>query len=514
MLLIRIKPFMMLPLVLGLGIGTAMVAYPSPGQEGLRPKQVGSKRVSGDVPTDPENPPTPQKTPERVDWAGDPLPVGASARFGTSRFRLGNPVQGLAFGPEGKSLVASDWSGIYVWDAATGKELRRIGGNFQTHLSSCAFSSDGKRVAACITDGQSGTINVWDVQSGAPIGWFSAPAWSQVVLSANGNLMAYCSQGKIHLWDVTHGQELGPWTIKEKEFCSIAVAPDGKTLVYAGEDNAIHVLETTTGKEIRRLTGHGDDVGRLFFSPSGRYLASVGLTVYEYNMPNGKATVGMSDNRLHLWDFHSGKEVRQFEVPKQEESEKPEAVSNGIAGVAFSHDGKRLAASATLAKDKHVRIWDVSTGAKVVELPVTGGTLAFSADDKILATSGTGAIQLWDSRSGKELEVAKGHQGSILSLAVSPDNRLVASAGVDGTVRLWEPATGKELQRIVDPEDGATGVTFCPDGRTLAISGTNFAFGILPLGGKRADCKAITNTGLRPRCPPMARWSPRTVWTA
>jgi WD40 repeat protein len=242
----------------------------------------------------------------------------------------------------------------------------------------------------------------------------------------------------------------------------------------------------TSGKEIHRLTGHRDDVGRLLFSPNGRILASVGLTTYEHNTPNGgKATTGISDNRVHLWDMDSGKEIRQFVVPRQGGNDKPGSFSNGIAQVAFSHDGKHLAASATLAKDKHVRIWEVSTGEKVRDLPAAGGPLAFSADDKILATSGTGAIQLWDSRTGKKLEVAKGHQGSILGLAVSPDCRRVASAGVDGTVRLWEPTTGRELQRIVDSEDGAHRVTFWPDGRTLAISGTDKAIRLWdPAGGR------------------------------
>jgi RNA polymerase sigma factor (sigma-70 family) len=212
----KMKSLIMLSLVLGLGIGTGMVAYPRAGQEQQGPKQARSKPAKGHALAEPEKPTIQEKVSERVDLAGDPLPEGAMARFGTVGFRLGNPVQGLAFGPEGKSLVAADWSGIYVWDSATGKELRRIGGDHETHLGSCSFSADGKRFATCVTERQSGTIHVWEVLSGAQIAQFPAPAWSKVVLSANGTLVASCSQGNIHLWDIARGQELGQWTVQQK----------------------------------------------------------------------------------------------------------------------------------------------------------------------------------------------------------------------------------------------------------------------------------------------------------
>src|SRR5579859_1017491 len=80
-----------------------------------------------------------------------PLPDGAVARLGTTRLRTGGTVQFLAFSPDGKRLAS--WSAIhfisndcYIWDVATGRELRRVelaGGQARTW----AWLADGRGAA-------------------------------------------------------------------------------------------------------------------------------------------------------------------------------------------------------------------------------------------------------------------------------------------------------------------------------------------------------------------------------
>jgi hypothetical protein len=66
-----------------------------------------------------------------ADLYGDPLPPGAVARLGTTRFRMGMWPKQLTPSPDGKLLVTAGHNNgeaeyLTVWDAATGRGVRRV----------------------------------------------------------------------------------------------------------------------------------------------------------------------------------------------------------------------------------------------------------------------------------------------------------------------------------------------------------------------------------------------------
>src|SRR5690242_4814125 len=78
------------------------------------------------------------------DLYGDPLPVGAVARMGSTRFPHAAQVECVRFSPDGKAVAVANWdSTVRIWEVASGKPRRALTGH--THIVKViAFSPDGR----------------------------------------------------------------------------------------------------------------------------------------------------------------------------------------------------------------------------------------------------------------------------------------------------------------------------------------------------------------------------------
>ncbi|KAJ5993115.1 hypothetical protein N7451_008839 [Penicillium sp. IBT 35674x] len=79
-------------------------------------------------------------------------------------------------------------------------------------------------------------------------------------------------------------------------------------------------------------------------------------------------------------------------------------------------------------------------------------------------------LPLVEEEWSAELQTLQGHSDSVVSVAFSPDSRLLSSGSRDETVRLWDIATGA-LQQTLDVNDFIDSLEFALDGfRTSSSS--------------------------------------------
>jgi WD40 repeat protein len=86
-------------------------------------------------------------------------------------------------------------------------------------------------------------------------------------------------------------------------------------------------------------------------------------------------------------------------------------------------------------------------------------------------------VRLWHADSGDPVgRPFADHDGAVLGLAFSPDDRLLASAGADGALLLWQTKSGAIANRLQPASEYLEfAVTFSPDGQRLASAGTDGA---------------------------------------
>ena len=95
-------------------------------------------------------------------------------------------------------------------------------------------------------------------------------------------------------------------------------------------------------------------------------------------------------------------------------------------------------------------------------------SLALSQDKKVLAIGDTnGKIHLWQVENSRQLWHCKGHANDIASVAFSPNGEILASGGADLNIKFWDTITGKFQNLPQQHEDRVRSVAFSPDGKFL-----------------------------------------------
>src|SRR5262245_17028596 len=214
------------------------------------------------------------------DSLGDPLPKKCIGRLGTDRLRQDSSISCVKFSPTGRVLAsggqryASPHYSLYLWDAATGKEIRQFIGH-KGDITHLAFSPDGKAIASTSEDC---TLRLWSVASGKEQWVFRdlqkhllCVSWASEKLLAAGGI-----DGRLRLFDPATAKLVQTLVPDSDGIYSMAASPSTKVLAVAGlkvgdgdhVEGIIACFDLANYKLQRALKGHNAWVNALAFSPS------------------------------------------------------------------------------------------------------------------------------------------------------------------------------------------------------------------------------------------------------
>jgi WD40 repeat protein len=404
----------------------------------------------------------------------------------------GHATVGCRFDDTQRRVMAEDAGGTArIWDVATGAQLGEVSlgnGTRLAHLVGDRIISGVRTADVSVLDAATGTVVATYPASPA----FPMNPWDGFV-AAGEKLVLPRTDGSIAIVNLAGGRWMRRYVASEHPDETMIDISDA-ILLTAMEHDRVRVRDVRDGRVLANLGAPvtvTDDAAKYAGMTTDRQLTvfdtrtSAATAVLELAEHPDKISLDHSGRRLlvlrhggpiETWDLTThklvashpaapadsqvgiqpdGRQLFVAQLPGRETFEnldgtEPHVVAEKLFTSLLSRDGKRVVATdavtdpVTHQERPVIRVFDVATGQRLLE--VDDGTLqtALDGDGDVLATLATDKIEIWSVSKKTLLRTISGFVGS--GVALNADGTLVVTnRGV------WSATDGRQLASTVTP---------------------------------------------------------------
>ena len=304
-------------------------------------------------------------------------------------------------------------------------------------------------------------------------------------------------------WEILH-------TFNECNVRCIDFHPNGKIFASGGTSHNISIWDLNTRKLLSWHTRYyydnkTGDVNSLKFSCDGKFVVSTGFVsgashlrdletkgIQVLNWETGEVissirsapdfAIHPSNNNIVAFGavINQAYKIGFYNFRTKEFFSTLEGQQEYVESITFSLNSEILVSG---SENGQVRIWDLTkwdwTDSNVSSISHSEhlkavNTVAISPDNQILASgSDDNTVVLFNLKTKRTTHKLTGHSDSVISICFSPDSLILASGSADDTIKLWHVKTGELLHTLKgNPhrkwQEGCLSVCFSPDGQILA----------------------------------------------